>query len=92
MIVSFKHRGLGRSYEAGTTRGIQTIHGRRIRMILARLEASITPEDMNLPALNLDELSGKRRGTWSARVSGNWRITFRFEGPDAHDIDLEDYH
>lgn len=32
------------------------------------------------------------RGTWSVRVSGNWRITFHFEGPDAFDVNYEDYH
>jgi len=28
----------------------------------------------------------------SVTVSGNWRVTFRFEGEDAFDVDLEDYH
>lgn len=60
--------------------------------MLARLNASVNPQDMNLPGLYLHELTGNRKGTWSVRVSGNWRITFRFEGPDAYDVDLEDYH
>jgi proteic killer suppression protein len=47
---------------------------------------------MALPGLNLHELSGNRRGTWSVRVSGNWRITFRFEGENVTDIEYEDYH
>ncbi len=47
---------------------------------------------MNLPGLYLHELRGKRRSTWSVRVSGNWRITFKYDGEDAIDIDLEDYH
>ncbi len=38
------------------------------------------------------ELTGKRRGTYSVTISGNWLITFRFEGEDAFDVDLEDYH
>ncbi len=37
-------------------------------------------------------LKGDRAGTWSVLVSGNWRVTFRFEGEDAFDVDLEDYH
>ena len=48
--------------------------------------------NMSLPGLHLHELKGKRRGTWAVRVSGNWRITFRFEGVDAIDVDFEDYH
>lgn len=47
---------------------------------------------MNLPGLYLHEFKGKRKGTWAVRVSGNWRITFRFEGEDAVDVDYEDYH
>ena len=92
MITSFKHRGLKRFYESGMTRGIQAAQTTRIRLILGRLDASVNPQDMNLPGLHLHELSGKRKGTWSVRVSGNWRITFRFDGPDACDVDLEDYH
>ena len=92
MITSFKHRGLRRFYESGTSRGIQAAQAARIRLILGRLDASVNPQDMNLPGLHLHELSGKRKGTWSVRVSGNWRITFRFDGPDACDVDLEDYH
>ncbi|MBW4552479.1 MAG: type II toxin-antitoxin system RelE/ParE family toxin [Aphanocapsa sp. GSE-SYN-MK-11-07L] len=61
-------------------------------MILARLNAATLPQDMNLPGLVLHELAGNRKGTWSVRVSGNWRITFTFDGADACDVDLEDYH
>ena len=92
MIAGFKHRGLKRFFESGTTRGIQAEQADRIRLVLGRLNASTGPQDMNLPGLYLHELSGRRKGTWSVRVSGNWRITFRFDGPDAYDVDLEDYH
>ncbi len=92
MIAGFKHRGLKRFFETGLTRGIQANQATRIRLILARLNASIDARDMNLPGLHLHELSGRRKGTWSVRVSGNWRVTFKFEGPDVFDVDLEDYH
>jgi toxin HigB-1 len=92
MIVSFKHRGLEQFLELGTIRGIQAIHAKRIRLILARLNAATSPQDMNLPGLVLHELAGQRKRTWAVRVSGNWRITFTFDGVDACDVDLEDYH
>jgi proteic killer suppression protein len=92
MIVSFNHRGLKQFFESGTTRGIQANHAKRIRLILARLDAATSPQDMNLPGLVLHELEGQRKGTWAVRVSGNWRITFTFNGVDACDVDLEDYH
>lgn len=92
MIASFKHRGLKQFFESGSTRGIQAAQAKRIRLILARLHAATCPQDMNLPGLVLHELMGERKGTWSVRVSGNWRITFIFDGIDACDVDLEDYH
>ena len=45
---------------------------------------------MNLPGWNLHQLKGSRKGTWAITVSGNWRITFRFTGGDADDVDLEE--
>jgi toxin HigB-1 len=47
---------------------------------------------MNPPGLNLHELNGDRKGTWSVKVSGNWRVTFKFAGEDITDVDYEDYH
>ena len=92
MIVSFNHRGLEQLFESGNTRGIQANHAKRIRLILARLSSATSPQDMNLPGLVLHGLAGQRKGTWAVRVSGNWRITFTFDGIDACDVDLEDYH
>jgi len=47
---------------------------------------------MALPGLVLHPLKGDRKGVWSVRVSGNWRITFVFAGADADLVDYEDYH
>lgn len=92
MIKGFKHRGLERFFLRSSRAGIQAAQSKRIRLILGRLHASQSARDMNLPGLHLHELKGKRQGTWAVRVSGNWRITFRFEGEDAFDVDYEDYH
>jgi proteic killer suppression protein len=40
----------------------------------------------------LHELKGTPKGEWSVRVSGNWRITFRWTGKDVELVDYEDYH
>ncbi len=92
MIKSFKHKELEKFFLRGTKSGIQTNHADRIRLILGRLNASTSAEDMNLPGLFLHGLSGKRSKTWSVRVSGNWRITFQFKGKDAEVVNYEDYH
>jgi len=47
---------------------------------------------MNLPGLRLHELRGNRAGTWAVKISGNWRITFRFVDDDVEDVNYEDYH
>lgn len=91
-IIRFRHKGLGRFFAAGSTAGIQSKHATRLRLILGRLSVAIEPRDMGLPGLVLHPLKGSRAGTWAVSVSGNWRLTFRFEGPDATDVDYEDYH
>ena len=92
MIKNFKHKGLKKFFLTGSKSGIQAAHAVKLRLILGRLHASTHPRDLNLPGLHLHELKGSRKGTWSVRVSGNWRITFRFDGPDATIVNYEDYH
>jgi len=92
MIKSFEHRGLELFYLKSSTARIKNDHVKRLRLILGRLDASTSPQDMNLPGLKLHELRGKRKGFWSVWVNGNWRVTFKFEGTDATNVDYEDYH
>ena len=92
MIRSFKHKGLERFFLAGSKAGIRPEQTERLRLILAQLHAAVAAEDMALPGLRLHRLKGDRKGTWSVTISGNWRITFSFEGKDAVDVDYEDYH
>ncbi len=47
---------------------------------------------MNLPGLRLHELKGDMKGHYAVSVSGNWRVTFRFEDGTAVDVDYVDYH
>ena len=92
MIRSFKHKGLAKFFKTGSTAGVQAAHAKRLRLILGRLNAASDVKDMDLPGLLLHELSGNRTGIWSVRVSGNWRVTFRFEDGDADIVNYEDYH
>jgi proteic killer suppression protein len=47
---------------------------------------------MGLPGLRLQALNGSLEGHYAVSVSGDWRVTFRFQGPDAADVDYLDYH
>ena len=91
-ILRFRHKGLERFFTTGSTAGIQAKHRDRLRLILGRLAVAREPRDMDLPGLVLHPLKGTRRGTWAVRVSGNWRVTFSFNGSDVDTVDYEDYH
>lgn len=92
MIRNFRHRGLQTFFETGSVRGINPQWSRRLLVRLTALDAAETSAEMDVPGWRLHELSGERRGTWAVNVTGNWRLTFRFENSDACDVDLEDYH
>lgn len=91
-IIRFRHKGLERLFSQGSRAGIQSKHAARLRLILGRLAVAREPRDMGLPGLGLHPLTGARQGTWAVSVSGNWRVTFRFDGPDVTDVNYEDYH
>ena len=92
MIVRFRHRGLERLFTRGATSGVNAQHVRKLRQILAALDSASNPSGMNLPGFQLHPQGGDRRGQWAVSVSGNWRVVFEFDGPDATNVDLSDYH
>ena len=92
MIRDFRHKGLRRFFSEGDHRGIPSEFAPKLVRLLDRLDASTQPGDMNLPGFDFHPLKGNRKGTYGVTVSGNWRLTFRFEEGDAVDVNLEDYH
>ncbi len=92
MIRSYRHKGLRQFAQTGSKAGIQAKHAPRLRRLLTALDAASGPEDMNAPGNDLHPLKGSLDGHWSVNVSGNWRLTFRFEGEDAVLADYQDYH
>jgi proteic killer suppression protein len=77
MIRSFRHKGLKEFFSSGKTKGIRADQVQRIRIILARLAASLRASDMALPGLRLHPLKGQLKEYFAVDVSGNWRIVFR---------------
>ena len=92
MIKSFVHKGLEEFFLTGSTRGIQAKHAGKLELILDLLDHAVEPEQMNFGGSGLHRLKGDMKGHWSVKVSGNWRVTFRFEGGDAHVVNYQDYH
>ena len=92
MIKSFKHKGLQKYYETGSTKGIQSNHAKKLRMQLAALDTANTIEDIDIPGYRLHQLKGLRKDTWSITVTANWRLTFEFSEGNVYILNYEDYH
>jgi proteic killer suppression protein len=92
MIRSFKHRGLKRLFERDDRSGIRPDLVDTVQEILTVLDDAATPQELNLPGYRLHPLKGDLKGFWSVTVRANWRIIFRFEGTDAFDVEMIDYH
>jgi proteic killer suppression protein len=92
MIRSFKHRGLKQLYERGDRSGIRPDLLETVERILMVLDSASTPLALDIPRYRLHPLKGSLKGLWSVTVRANWRIIFRFEGTDALDVELIDYH
>jgi proteic killer suppression protein len=78
--------------ERHQTAGIQAMHAKRLRLILAQLNQTRSIDDMNIPTFRLHPLKGNRKGIWAVTVQANWRITFRFIEGNAEVVNYEDYH
>jgi proteic killer suppression protein len=92
MIRSFRHRGLKRLFEHDDRSKVDAQDADKLARILARLQRSRVPQDMAAPGFRLHPLKGRLKGFWAVTVRANWRVIFRFEGEDAADVDLIDYH
>jgi toxin HigB-1 len=93
MIISFKHKGLEKFFKTGTLKGIQNKHKVKLALILDLLHRIESVDDLSfMPGLNLHKLLPKQNNIWAVRVSGNWRITFKFENKNVYIVDYLDYH
>ena len=92
MIKTFRHIGIERFFETGSKAGIQPKHAEKLCKQLFALDNSKKAEDMNASGWRLHQLKGDLVGHWSVDVSGNWRLTFAFDGEHAILVDYQDYH
>lgn len=92
MIKSFSHKGLEAYFYQGNKKGIQAKHAQKIELILDRLDASSEAKDMHYPGSGFHALKGNYKDYYAIKVSGNWRIIFKFQQGHAYEIDYLDYH
>lgn len=92
MIRSFRHKGIEKFFATGSKAGIQPKHATKLNEQLTVLNIATKPEQMNIPGWQWHSLTGKLAGHFAVSVSGNWRLTFSFDGEDAILVDYQDYH
>jgi proteic killer suppression protein len=79
-------------FETGNQAGIDPSHAHKLSAMLRQLDASEGVQDMDLPGWMLHPLQGRLQGHFALRVSGNWRLIFRFDDINAVQVDYRDYH
>jgi len=92
VVIGFRHKGLKKLHDSGSTQGVDPAHEKKLKRILAALNVATSPQELNLPGYGLHELKGSMKGYWSITVNGNWRVTFKFAGTDVDRVDYVDYH
>ena len=66
---------------------------RQALLRLNRIKAALDQRDLSaLKGNRFEKLKGDRAGSYSIRINGQWRITFRIEANRALDVTIEDYH
>jgi proteic killer suppression protein len=92
MIRSFRHKGLHRFWTRSDASGLRPDWVSKVNRLLRQLDAAKQPKDLAIPGTGYHALRGDLKARYAMTVSRNWRMTFDWDGEDAVDIDLEDYH
>ena len=92
MIKSFRNKALRKLFENGDRSVLPFSQIDRIENRLGTLDAARDAEDMNVAGYGFHKLTGNLKGFYAVKITGNWRLVFRFEDGDAWDVDHLDYH
>ena len=92
MIRSFQHKGLQRFWTRSDTSGLRPDWISKVERLLEALDVARSPQDMAIIGTGFHALRGDLKGRYALTVSRNWRLTFGWDGEDAIDVNLEDYH
>jgi len=92
VIQKIRHNGLQKLYRDDSAAKVDPNHADKLRRILGVLDQASRPEEVDLPGFRFHSLKGTYDGFYAVRVSGNWRVIFRFEDHHVTDVDYLDYH
>lgn len=92
MIRSIRHKGLQRFWTRSDTAGLRPDWVFKIGRLMDALDLARKPQELAMTGAGFHALRGDLKGRYAMTVSRNWRLTFGWDGEDAVEIDLEDYH
>ena len=93
MIKTFACKHTEQLHTAGTVARTFGAFARPAKRKLMMLHAAVELRDLRSPPGNrLEKLSGDRAGQYSIRINDQWRICFRWDQGDVHDVEICDYH
>ncbi len=93
MIKSFADKETERLFGGRKSRAVRPQVRERALSKLLVLNAATDVEDLQTPPGNrLEKLRGDREGQWSVRINQRYRVCFSFEGGDAYNVEIVDYH
>ncbi len=93
MIISFRDRQTEAIADGLAVRRLPMDMQRTALKKLRQLAAASLLADLRVPPGNrLEALLGSRQGQWSIRINDQWRLCFRWQDGNAHDVEIVDYH
>lgn len=93
MIKSFADKRTQELYSKGKSKKFSAEVAPRAARKLEYVDLAVQLEDLKVPPGNrLHPLSGNRQGQHAISINDQWRICFRFEGGDAYEVEVCDYH
>ena len=92
MIISFKNADTEALFAGKIVKrfvNIRSVAERKLQM----LHRAVRLDDLRVPPQNrLEKLKGDRKDQWSIRINDQWRVCFKFDGGEAANVEIIDYH
>ncbi len=92
MIKSFKSKDVAALFAGNVPVRLKSLENQLAKRLQILDAATSTAALAGLPSNHFEALKGDRKGQYSIRVNAQWRLCFRFEGENAYDVELVDYH
>ena len=92
MIKTFADDDSERCWNGDRVKRFEAFERQAQRRLSILSEATCIEDLMQMRSNRFEALHGKRKGQYSIRINDQWRICFRFEDGEAHDVEIVDYH